>query len=138
MKPVHLLALIALVPALLVAGCTQKRKDPNRATVRGKITLDGKDLATGKIAFDPMDGTPPQVLSITDGKYEGKATTGKNRVRISATQMVVPKEKGFSGPGSDKPSEENLLPARYNSKSEIDREVEAGGENTFNFDLKSS
>src|SRR5262249_3262941 len=138
MTPLRLLALAALASALLAAGCTQKQKDPTRATVRGKITLDGKDLATGKIAFDPMDGTPPQVSTILDGKYEGKATVGKNRVRITAIQTVIPSQKGFSGPGSEKPSEQNALPPRYNTKSDIDREVEAGGENTFNFDLKAS
>jgi hypothetical protein len=76
------------------------------------------------------------VLSITDGKYEGKATLGKNRVRITSTKKVIPSEKGFGGPGSDKESEQNALPDRYNNKSEIDREVEAG-ENSFNFELQS-
>ncbi len=126
------------VPAFLILlGCAEKPKEQSRAQVSGTVTLDKLPLQSGKILFDPGDGTPPATLDILDGKYEGLVPVGKNNVRLNSFIKVNLKEKmKMDGPGYDAPSEENVLPPRYNSKSEINREVVAGGPNVFNFDLE--
>jgi len=134
-------ALTALLGLLgLVSGCSDggKPTDVKRAKVSGVVKLEGKPLKTGKIIFDAGNGEPPAVMDILDGNYEGKAAIGKNKVQLTSTRKVSMKEKmKMDGPGYDTMVEENLLPPRYNTKSEISRDVEAAGENTFNFDLQS-
>jgi hypothetical protein len=124
--------------ALAVAGCDSKNNnDTKRVQVNGKITLDGKALATGKISFDLANGEPPATFDILDGRYEGRAPLGKCKVMINSVQKVSMKEKmKMDGPGYDQVTEENILPARYNTSSEITREV-VEGTNEFNFELKT-
>lgn len=129
-----------VIPVLLLCseGCEKKRQEVKRVRVSGKVTLDGKELQTGTIVFDPENGEPPAVMNILDGRYEGLAPVGKNRVRLSAiTKMSMKEKMGFDGPGYDTPVEVNALPPRYGEKSEIFREVTETGPNEFNFDTKS-
>lgn len=134
----RLVVLVGLTVSLGVLGCGPAHKTATKARVSGKVTLDGKPLIAGTITFDPNTGEPPAVMQILDGNYEGKAAIGKNQVRLSATRKVSMREKmGFDGPGYDSEVEENALPARYNNKSQITKEVEAGEDNRFNFDLNS-
>ncbi len=130
----------------LVAGCGGggDPKDQVKAKVAGKITLDKLPLKTGKIVFDPGDGTPPADMTILDGNFEGTAPVGKCKVSITAFEKMTMKEKMrrdkkpvVEGPGYDDLVEFNLLPERYNMKSDIKREVEAGKLNEFNFELES-
>ena len=126
-----LLALVALI------GCEKKRTDVARARVSGKVTLDGKPVETGTVTFDAENGEPPGTCTLLDGKYEGMAPVGKNKVRLAAMRKISMKDKmKMDGPGYDQMVEENLLPAKYNDGTII-REVIAEGPNTFDFDLKS-
>lgn len=138
MKLFRPLALVCLVGALLLASCEKKLKEPTRARVQGTVKYNNAEVKTGKITFDPQNGDQPTTLEIVDGKYEGKASLGKNRVMIRATEKVDMKKKmGHDGPGYDQPVEENYIPALYNTDSKLFREVEADdNKNTFNFDLK--
>jgi hypothetical protein len=118
-------------------GCEKKVKDAQRVRVSGKVTLDGKALTTGTVSFDPVTGEQPATFEILDGKYEGVAAVGKNKVRLAAVKKVSMKEiMKMDGPGYDTLVEQNLLPERY-SDGNITREVLADGQNTFDFDLKS-
>ncbi|OWK38265.1 hypothetical protein [Fimbriiglobus ruber] len=130
--------LFAGLLGFLFLGCgPSKPKEQTRAQVSGAITLDKQPLKTGKITFEPGDGTPPATLDILDGKYEGRVPLGKNSVRINSFIKTSMKEKmKMEGPGYDTPVEENMLPPRYNLKSEISREVVSDGTNVFNFDLE--
>jgi hypothetical protein len=51
--------------------------------------------------------------------------------------MSMKEKMKMDGPGYDELSEFDILPDRYNVKSEILREVVEPGPNEFNFDLKS-
>ncbi len=136
-----------LAAALLVAltGCGGgKPPEQAKAKVKGTITLDNKPLQTGKIVFDAANGQPPADMDILDGKFEGNAPVGKCKVQITSFKQMTMKEKlekegkkPMDGPGYDQPMEVNLLPDRYNVKSEITREVFADKPNDFTFDLKS-
>jgi hypothetical protein len=124
--------------SLLSTGCDKQRVESARIKVTGKVTLDGKPVLTGRVIFDLANGEPPASFDILDGQFEGLAMVGKNHVSINATKKVNLKEKmKMDGPGYDQLVEENMIPARYNSASEITREVVAGQPNEFNFDLKS-
>jgi hypothetical protein len=131
-------ALVCCCAVMAFAGCSEtKNNETKRVQVRGKVTLDGKALPTGKISFDLANGEPPATFDILDGNYEGRAPVGKCKVMINSIQKVSMKEKmKMDGPGYDSVAEENILPARYNTASEITREL-VDGANDFNFELKS-
>ena len=138
-RRLSLMLLAGLLAGTAAAGgCgPAKPKENARAQVSGAITFDKQPLKTGNIVFDPGDGTPPTSLDILDGKYEGRAPVGHSLVRISSYVKISMKEKmKRDGPGYDALSEENVLPPRYNMKSDIKREVVAEGPNVFNFDVE--
>jgi hypothetical protein len=134
---------ILLTTSILVLFCIAGCGDPppkvgDRARVSGKVTLDTKALTTGTISFEPVKGGVPVAIDIVDGNYEGKAPVGENVVRFTATRKINMKEKmKIDGPGYDQLVDENLLPDRYTHESKLKRDVEAGADNKFNFDLLS-
>ena len=120
----------SLLPlVLLLTGCGGKSGGPAMADVKGKVTLDGTPLATGKIVFDEGPGIPAAELDIKDGAYSGQVSVGSKTVRISAFKPADP-SKAKKGPGMDN-NQENMLPAKYHSASKETREVKAGGPNDF-------
>lgn len=130
--------LLTLGSMLALAGCGKQVEQVKRVPVTGRVTLDGQSLATGHITFDPRNGQPPSTFDILDGRFEGRAPVGKNKVLITSIKKVSIRDRmGFDGPGYDELVEENALPARYNTESQITREVVEEGRNEFNFDTKS-
>jgi hypothetical protein len=119
------------------AGCGGS----NRAAVRGKVTLDGQPLEMGRINFFP-DGEnkgPAAGAVILNGSYSVPArngvVVGKNRVEIHGTRKTGKKIiSAMSGQPIDEVG--NPVPAKYNTKSELIRDVKPGSEE-IDFDLKS-
>ncbi len=122
----------AILVPLVFIGCSGGKAEPKTVAVKGKVTLDAKPLATGKITFEGTDGTPPTVLDIKDGAYEGKCSIGSKKVRITSYIMVAPPKTGMTGPEYEKQAEENIIPARFNTDSKEVREVK-DGPNEFDF-----
>jgi len=136
----QILSATGLLVAICVnLGCSGNSVDPvKRVKVSGTVTLDGKKVSAGNITFDAQNGQPPASLNILDGKYEGLAPVGKNKVMITATRKASAREKKASdGPGYDPNADENYLPSRYNTDSTITREVTEAGPNEFNFEATS-
>ncbi len=148
----HSLAPVGLVLAtVVVAGCSSSLPALPVANVTGTVTLDGKPLDQGTIAF-ATDGRPPQVFEIRDGKFNGAAMVGNNVISISSKKPMTfaggkdpsggrlgkgnmgrPPEAGGAPP---KGPEEEILPVAYNTNSKETRVVESGGANKFDFDIK--
>ena len=128
---------ITLSVAFMLLGCADGTTI-NTVTVRGKVLLDGKPLATGKVTFDAADGTTPSIYDVKDGSFEGKSTVGLKVARVASYKLVdMPKPNGMSGPLYDKQIEQNVIPDRYSVKSTLKAEVTAGGPNAFSFDVTS-
>ena len=133
--PFYKLRWIAIGALLsLVAGCNSQ---PEQGTLDGKVTLDGAPLQTGLIRFVPIDGqTPTADATITDGSFRATVPPGEKRVEINAPQ-VTGKRKAYDTP--DSPMLDvvrELLPAKYNAKSELVYKVETGDQ-THEFALQS-
>jgi len=104
--------------------------------VAGTVQYASQPLQEGEIRFVPLDGTigPLTIAQIIDGKYiannhEG-VPVGRHRVEIRRYDFTdrVP------GPGSPPPKQ--LLPAKYNDKSELVLSVDAGvHDQVADFDL---
>ncbi len=117
------------IPLLLAmfAGCGQSGSQV--APVSGRVTLDGRPLASADVSFQP-DGAQRASSGRTDadGRYQlmfkrGQpgALVGEHTVRISVSRELV----------RNPPN----IPARYDTQSELRREVKADEENIFDFDL---
>ena len=112
---------------LVAAGCGQS--GPEVAPVKGRVTLDGRPLEMVDVVFQPTNGDPPSTSRTdADGQYEllykrglMGARIGEHTVRIGFTSNIV----------ANPPN----IPPRYNTQSDLRREVKAGEENVFDFEL---
>lgn len=118
-----------------LAGCGD-----GTAEVRGKVTFNGKPVENGTIVFESEDRNgPTHGVPITNGAYQ---MAGPNRVPAGA-KLVRIQAFGPSGrkvsaaPGSTAMVDEfkPLIPAKYDSASTLKVTVEAGKENTHDFEL---
>jgi hypothetical protein len=138
---VPLRAMLAFAFVASVLGCG------GQASVQGRVTLAGKPVETGTIAFIPIEGTKAPVAGagIALGEYRLAidAVPGTYRVEIS-----VPKKTGkkFHNDGIIVRPNEPLVvsdtdeivegaPPEFNKKSNV-RAVFVSGKNTFDFDMK--
>jgi hypothetical protein len=120
---------ICLVLVVSFAGCG--KTGPELAPVTGRITLDGEPLEKADIVFQPDGSKPPSSgRADAEGRYQLAykrgvmgGTIGSNTVRITISPDLV----------ANPPT----IPARYNTESELTKEVKSG-ENEFNFDLSTS
>ena len=124
-----------LVGLFLLTGCGS-----DAATVSGKVTLDGKPLAKGNIAFYSGGSAALATGSInSSGNYtlqtgtDKGLTPGNYQVTVVANDVVEPAQEFAS------PIPKLITPAKYSSVSTsgLTAEVKPGS-NTFNFDLVST
>jgi len=120
-------------------GCT--KKGPQQYKVFGTVTFKGAPLSDGVIMFTPegsSSGTSA-AIPIKNGKYEsppgGGLTPGKYRVMISAAAGGSEPKNPDEAPGVSELRKE-LIPEKYNIRSDIVREVQANNNNQFDFEIK--
>jgi len=119
-----------LMALFLVTGCGPTAVP--KAKVSGEVNLDGKPLADGEIAF-VKPGDPPDVMKVTNGKFDGEATIGDKSVEIRAY-----KEGKVSPTATIKEAtKENFIPAKYNATTTLKASVSATGVSPSKFDVKS-
>lgn len=139
----HVLCLLAIT--LSAAGCSSESDDGlPREAVSGVVTLDGQPLAEGLIRFRPQPEGPTEGGGmIKDGSFSIERSAGlvpgTYAVYINASEKRGDKAQSgeFAEPGGrvGRPPKE-LVPARYNSKTELKVEIKKGGSNdALKFDL---
>jgi hypothetical protein len=127
--------IMPLVLLVSVMGCSSR----TTASVHGKVTLDGLPLDDATISFVPTAGGQRQSAwtTIKNGEYaildKDGLGTGPFRVEIRALRPTG--EKPNPNEPTMIPSKE-IIPARYNSNSELKTEIKAGA-NAADFALKS-
>ncbi len=114
-------------------GCA---KDGSGEVVEGKVTFAGQPLGSGHIDFIPVDGKgPASGGEIKNGQYQFKIVVGPKRVNITADKVTGQQKAYPNDPNSPVfDIKEQYLPNRYNTNSELKRDV-VSGKNTFDFDL---
>ena len=141
--PVSGLLGLAMLLATIASGCGPGNP-LGRKAVSGTVTLDGAPLAAGSIMFEPQ-GSQGALggAAITDGKYaiatQGGLPPGTYLVRISAAAKgkAVAEGPPATGGGMRGPDPPELIPAEWNSKSQHTITVAEGGNDPFNFDIKT-
>ncbi len=115
--------LIVLLCAPFV-GCSSST---THGTVQGTVTLDGQPLREGVVRFVPLNGSSQTAsAAIEEGEFTATVPTGLARIECSAP-MVTGKQKMYDT--ADSPEVDivgELLPERYNVRSELQLEVHAG------------
>ncbi|MBN9122996.1 MAG: hypothetical protein J0I06_28310 [Planctomycetes bacterium] len=101
----------------------------------GTVTYDGKPVEDGHIKFIAADGQGTADDVIKSGKYTvRKAPVGNTKVSISGVK-VTGQKKMYDTPDSPTvPVVAELLPAKYNDKTELTFEVKRGS-NEKNWEL---
>ena len=125
----------------LFTGCGDN--GPQRAPIKGKITIGGQPLAGGQILFVPIAPTtgPSTSAAIRNGEFalkkEQGPIIGTHRVEVEADLPL-----GFSidddvafAQRQGKPLPPNPVPPQYNRQSTLTTEVKANIENEFTFDV---
>lgn len=122
-----------LLAFFLTVGCSQ---GPPMGEVTGTVTINGELAKNGAVSFIPSDGkTPTAGAAIIDGKYTAMVPIGKFKVEVRVSK-VVGQEKLYDTPDSPtRPIMKEVLPAKYNSQSELEMDVQKGA-NQKDFDLK--
>ena len=118
-------------------------------SVSGAVTLDGKPLPAAVVTFDAEDGQFSYGLTDSKGNFslqfdsaKSGVTPGKKTVRISTSRKILglnSKEEGGDEDGGEakaSPRSTELVPERYNKKSELFVEVSSSKKH-FDFPLVS-
>jgi hypothetical protein len=130
-----LLAALALSP-----GCSSGSAAPRRGKIEGKVTVNGKPVAAGRICFMAIDPNGTNVATvIKDGDFSVPAeqgpTKGKYRVELyvpSATKRRIPDD---DNPGKFIEEAPETLPRRYNYDSNLTADYDPGNPQPLNFQL---
>jgi hypothetical protein len=120
----------------MFAGCG----DPDMGYVTGTVTLDGQPLEGATLFFQPDNGDRPSLgYTDADGYYQLEYSTTKSGARVGAhtvristyAEVLVDDETGNRLPGTPE-----KVPMKYNTKTELKKEVKAGRQ-TMDFELDS-
>jgi hypothetical protein len=132
---------LACLTFLALAGCGDRSK--SGPPVRGQVLYRGDPVAGGLIVFVPnpdrgSDGPTATAVIEPDGSFTLVAADGKPVAPGWYRVAVAPKAGSVDVPTAERPYPG--LPAKYRNPvlSGLEREVKAGAENTFAFDLDDS
>lgn len=97
------LAALALLPLLAAPACGRRlasEQPPStiEATVKGRVTFEGKAITEGKVVFVPVGAgaTPREAAIGKDGTYAAKTLTGTNTVKLEGVAAIKsPKLRDF-------------------------------------------
>lgn len=107
---------------LLVLGLGCSGGD-GAAEVHGEVLLDGQPLTEGVIHFMPVDGKSRTVSTfLRAGRFQTRVPLGMQRVEISCVRPRALRK----GQDADSATGEEIVPVRYNVKSELELEVKRG------------
>jgi hypothetical protein len=125
--------MIALGLALALAGCGD-----GKGSVSGTVTLDGKPVADGAVTFVKTEGEQVREGAVIKaGAFVAKMPPGKYRIELTGKKSAGTRvQKGFDGKDETIEMTEELFPERYNVKSELIRDIPAGG-STLELKLES-
>ncbi|MEQ9407248.1 MAG: hypothetical protein RIK87_05955 [Fuerstiella sp.] len=124
-----------VLTASVMTGCGGDPAGPEKFTVSGQVSLNGEPLPDGDVIFRSADGGHAYAGKIQQGSFSFEAEAGSKQVEIKSYRPVPGKTRE-DNPGEIVQVTEQVVPAKYNDKSELTVSVEAGGDNAFTFELQ--
>lgn len=135
---------LLVLSALGLAGCSGSSGDDlPREAVSGTVTLDGAPLPSGSISFSPDGGGPGGGGgTITDGRFsiarEVGLPPGNYKVAINSAKKREDQTKpAQAGGGKSVAVAKELIPTKYNARSQLKVEIKKGGGNDLKLELES-
>jgi len=119
-------------------GCAEET-GPQRASIRGTVTVDGVPVEEGMLQFRPTQGNSGPLTGsvIKNGEYHTPKSKGPvlglHQVEIRGHRRTGRTIETRFGPA---PETEPVVPEMYADGSPLVRDVKAG-DNEFNFELSS-
>lgn len=125
-----------LIVSSLLIGCGGGGPElPDIGTVEGVVTMDGTPLPNVAVGFQPEAGGRGSIGKTDDQGHYVLSYDADNKGAIVGTHKVsvtTPTEAPDPSGEANEP-----IPAKYNSKTEISKDV-AAGDNTIDIDLSSN
>lgn len=123
----------------VVSGCGGPA-GPAMVPVSGAVQYDGQPVAEGSVTFVAPDGSSvPNVLTITDGRYVGRVVAGQKRLEVRGMRRAKLAAASAGGPGTeDGTALRNYIPAAYNDRSTLVREITPPGPLVIDLDLDAA
>lgn len=126
---------LGIVALLSVVGGCGGSGGLERAGVEGTVTLNGQNIERGSISFSPVGTTKGPTVggTIENGRYSIPAERGPVLGQY-IVEIRAPKETGRKIPdpysaGRTMNEVVEPVPKRYNSQSELQREIKSGFNN---------
>lgn len=115
---------VCICSSLWLVGCGGDGIE--RVALTGKVTFEGKPVEDGFITFYPTGQGIQSGARILNGEYQatgrGAIPVGKYQVRISWLKEDPSKQVD----GMPVPPQVNLIPAKYDTESELTLEIPSG------------
>jgi hypothetical protein len=110
--------LVLIGAATFCCGCGQSVNPHPTARLAGRVTIDGRPIAQGRIQFFPITaGGQPDDTEIKDGEYAAEHVP-RGKVRVV---FLSAKETGkIIHDGHDYPEIASIIPDQYRSGIDID------------------
>jgi hypothetical protein len=118
--------------ALSAWGCA-RGDGPELGSVRGTVSLDGKPITNASVTFWLGTGRPSVGVTDAAGRYELRFTVNQTGALIGEHRVYI----STAVPQQDETTPAERIPAKFNVKSTLVREVKPG-KNTIDFDIQSS
>ena len=142
--PLRMTLLLGLLTALLFLGGCGGGDSIELAPVSGKVTMDGEPLANVTVTFQPItkgtENPGPGSFGKTDeqGQFTLElTTTGKSGAVVGKHQISITTPEPEGGEDSDVSDFVDPIPARYNARSTLKRDVSSDGTDEADFKLTS-
>lgn len=139
----RLLSIVLVIISLAATTGCGHRDRLNRQPISGTVLLDGTPLDQGTIEFAPRQEKRGvrSGATINAGKYaiprDKGLPPGEYLVRIFSAQEQGVDGTQMPGPTEGKQQIVERIPAKYNIQSDLLVKVVEGGDNRFDFDVKT-
>jgi hypothetical protein len=124
---------MSLAVAAVLAGCGG---GPEIGDVTGTVRVNGQPLPYAYVVFQPVDppGAYGSAYTDKDGRYRLQFSPSRHGAPVGRHQVSIRPAGRDELPGDAPPSARVRLPERFNSASELFRDVKPG-ENVHDFEL---
>lgn len=132
------LSMFTAIGMIWLTGCGEDGPPPaERAVTFGIVHFEGQPVEDGNIRFI-HEHAQMAAGPIRDGKYriefKGGVPVGTVKVEIDAYRRAG-EDYIISADGKRQENTEQFIPPKYNTQSELRREIVGGKENELDFDL---
>ena len=136
LRCLNLVSLIVLV--CLMAGCGANESAPKLA-IAGSIDLDGIPLPEGTITLTSEQGISS--LEVKNGRFAVPAKqglpSGNYHVHIVSFKLTGREIPDSDWPGKTVAETRQIIPAKYNERSEVFADLSESNASSLKFELKS-